>query len=166
MRFRARFVFFALISTLALSPAAHAKAPVPGSKCTKLKITQIYQGKKFTCIKSGKKLIWSKGVLIKVALTPTPTPTPTLTPTPTPTPTKSGYTMDQVRTHNTNSSCWTVIDGYVYDLTQWIFAHPGGAGTIRALCGVDGTNSFNGQHANQSSPAQRLNSYLLGPLTK
>jgi hypothetical protein len=34
------------------------------------------------------------------------------------------------------------------------------------LCGVDGTSSFKARHANQSSPAQRLNSYLLGPLSK
>jgi cytochrome b involved in lipid metabolism len=76
------------------------------------------------------------------------------------------YTMEQVRANNSSAKCWSVIDGNVYDLTRWIYAHPGGAGAIRALCGVDGTNSFNGQHANQSSPAQRLNSYLLGPLTK
>ncbi|MFM8192371.1 MAG: cytochrome b5 domain-containing protein [Actinomycetota bacterium] len=74
--------------------------------------------------------------------------------------------MEQVRANNTNSSCWTVIDGYVYDLTRWINSHPGGAGAIRSLCGVDGTASFSGQHANQSSPAQRLSMYLLGPLTK
>ena len=32
-------------------------------------------GKKYTCVKSGKKLVWDKGVVVK---TPTPTPTPNL----------------------------------------------------------------------------------------
>ena len=30
---------------------------------------------------------------------------------------------------------------------------------------VDGTASFKGQNGNQSSPAERLSSYLLGPLS-
>jgi hypothetical protein len=104
--------------------------------------------------------------------TPTPTPTPTVsatptaTPTPTPTPTVAGYTMTQVRANNTSRSCWTVIDGYVYDLTRWISSHPGGSGAILFLCGTDGTNAFKAQHENQSRPAIRLDTYRLGPLNK
>jgi hypothetical protein len=99
-------------------------------------------------------------------VTPTPTPTPTATPTPTPTPTVAGYTMTQVRANNTSRSCWTVIDGYVYDLTRWISSHPGGSGAILFLCGTDGTNAFKAQHENQSRPAIRLDTYRLGPLNK
>ena len=148
-----------------LIPASSVIAATPkaGAKCAKLKQVQVYKGLRYTCIKSAGKLIWSKG--IKVA-TPTPTLTPTPSPTPTPTPTKAGYTMDQVKANNTSASCWTVIDNYVYNLTNWISSHPGGAGAIRSLCGVDGTASFKAQHANQSNPASRLNSYLLGPLSK
>ena len=98
--------------------------------------------------------------------TPTPTPTPVVTPTPTPTPTVAGYTMTQVRANNTSRSCWTVIDGYVYDLTRWISSHPGGSGAILFLCGTDGTNAFKAQHENQSRPAIRLDTYRLGPLNK
>jgi hypothetical protein len=36
----------------------------------------VYQNKTYTCTKSGKKLVWNKGVAI-VKSTPTPTPTPT-----------------------------------------------------------------------------------------
>jgi hypothetical protein len=102
--------------------------------------------------------------------TPAPTPTPTVTPTPTPTPvvtpSPTGYTMAQVRANNTAKSCWTAIDGYVYNLTNWISAHPGGAGAILFLCGTDGSNAFKAQHENQSRPAVRLDSYRLGPLNK
>lgn len=80
-----------LFSVAAL-PAFSANPPATGATCSKIGITQSYQGKKFTCVKSGKKLVWNKGVVIK---SPTPTPTPistqtaipTSTPTPTPTPT-------------------------------------------------------------------------------
>jgi hypothetical protein len=98
--------------------------------------------------------------------TPVVTPTPTATPTPTPTPTVAGYTMTQVRANNTARSCWTVIDGVVYDLTKWISNHPGGSGAILFLCGTDGTNAFSAQHQNQARPAIRLDSYRLGPLNK
>ena len=67
-----------LVVTLFLSPftTAIAKTPKSGASCTKLGIAKDYQGKTYKCIKSGKKLVWNKGVAIKTA-TPTPTPTPT-----------------------------------------------------------------------------------------
>lgn len=101
-----------------------------------------------------------------VIATPTPTPTVTATPTQTPTPTIVGYTMAQVRANNTSRSCWSAIDGYVYDLTNWINSHPGGSGAILFLCGTDGSNAFKAQHENQARPAVRLDAYRLGPLNK
>ena len=72
-------LFFSLISTQ-ISVASVA----PGSKCSKAGLTSTFKGKKYTCIKSGKKLVWNKGVsLPKPVATPTPTPTPPPTPTPT-----------------------------------------------------------------------------------
>ncbi|MEN9517234.1 MAG: hypothetical protein RL733_991 [Actinomycetota bacterium] len=59
-----------------------------GDSCKKVGQTSISKGKTFTCIKSGKKKVWSKGVPVK-APTPSPTPTPTPEPSPTPTPTPS-----------------------------------------------------------------------------
>ena len=50
-------------------------AITPGTKCSKAGSTAISAGKKYTCIKSGKKLVWNKGAVIA---TPTPTPTPTV----------------------------------------------------------------------------------------
>ncbi len=103
-----------------------------------------------------------------VVVTPSPTPTVTAspTPTPTPTPTIAGYTMSQVKANNSAKSCWTVIDGFVYNLTSWVSSHPGGAGAILFLCGTDGTNAFKAQHEQQARPAVRLDSYKLGPLNK
>ena len=103
---------------------------------------------------------------------PTPTPAavaPTPTPSPTPEPemtTQTGYTMAKVKENNSASSCWSVINGNVYNLTQWINSHPGGPSVIRGLCGVDGTSSFNGKHRGQGNPTSTLASYLLGPLAK
>ena len=103
---------------------------------------------------------------------PTPTPTvaaaPTASPTPSATPsvTKVGYTMAQVRANNSASKCWSVIDGNVYDLTNWIDSHPGGPGYIQGLCGNDGSSAFSSKHGNRSGPVGQLNRYRLGPLEK
>ena len=54
----------------------HATAAVmAGSPCKKIASTAIAGGKKFTCIKAGKKLVWDKGVLQKASTKPSPTPT-------------------------------------------------------------------------------------------
>jgi hypothetical protein len=78
----------AIVLLLALAAPVQAATPKAGAKCTKAGATATAAGKKFTCVKSGTKLVWNKGVAIKKpAVTPTPIPTPTPEPTPTPTPT-------------------------------------------------------------------------------
>jgi len=65
----------AIVVLLSLSSPVHAAAPKAGSKCTKAGQTSTSAGIKYTCIKSGKKLVWNKGVAIKKA-EPAPVPTP------------------------------------------------------------------------------------------
>ena len=57
-------------------------------------------------------------------------------------------TSDEVKKHNSASDCWSIIDGVVYDLTNWVDSHPGGSSRITAICGKDGTSNFLGQHNN------------------
>jgi hypothetical protein len=80
------FVAMALI----LAPVNAIAAVKAGDLCKKVGSTATANGKKFTCIKSGKKLVWNKGVAIakpKPVATPVATPTPMVSPTPSPTPT-------------------------------------------------------------------------------
>jgi hypothetical protein len=69
----------------------------PGTACKKVAAKSTFNGRIYTCIKSGKKLVWDKGVRIttpsaspsivaspapsKTQLTPSNTPVPTSTPT-------------------------------------------------------------------------------------
>ena len=76
----------------------------------------------------------------------------------------AGYTMEKVRANNSEASCWSVIDGNVYDLTQWIASHPGGKGNILSLCGKNGTAEFASKHRGDGNPQARLKGFLLGPL--
>lgn len=77
----------------------------------------------------------------------------------------AGYTLAMVSENDSESSCWSAINGNVYDLTDWINSHPGGPSRILSLCGSDGSASFNSMHEGQSNPESRLQSYLLGPLS-
>jgi len=51
------------VSLLGIAPAQAATKP--GGKCTKAGATVNSAGKKFTCIRSGGKLVWNNGVTIK-----------------------------------------------------------------------------------------------------
>lgn len=81
-------------------------------------------------------------------------------------PTPSGISLSQVAEHNSRSSCWSVINGNVYDLTSWIPNHPGGEARILSLCGIDGSNGYNSKHGGQSRPASILAGFKLGVLLK
>jgi hypothetical protein len=52
------------LSTLFIPANAAAKA---GDKCNKPGITSVTAGKKFTCVQSGKKLVWNKGISTTVS---------------------------------------------------------------------------------------------------
>ena len=72
MRRVALFLTALFLLNLTNSPAISAVKA--GASCTKVGTTSITSGKKYTCVKSGNKLIWNKGVLVpKVSPTPTPT---------------------------------------------------------------------------------------------
>ena len=85
MRFKGSLARGLLISlAVALIPVAAVSAQkiTPGSTCKVLNQKVVYQNKTYTCIKSGKKLVWNKGVAVKKP-TPTATPSPTSEKTPT-----------------------------------------------------------------------------------
>jgi len=65
-------VVIAIASSL-ISPAqSFATAPKAGATCTKLGSTSIAANKKFTCVKSGKKLVWDNGLAQGTPASPTP----------------------------------------------------------------------------------------------
>lgn len=53
-----------IILAFVFPTALFAANPKPGSVCTKAGQTKVYAGNKYTCIKSGKKLVWNFGVHI------------------------------------------------------------------------------------------------------
>jgi hypothetical protein len=87
MRIKHTLLVAMVAGSLLITNSAYG-AVKQGSSCKKMGTTSTVNGLKYTCVKSGKKLVWSKGVKVsRPAPTPTVTPTPTPTPSPTPTPT-------------------------------------------------------------------------------
>jgi len=85
-------LFLAFVVAISLISAPSFAAVKAGAKCTKAGATSTTGGKKYTCVKSGSKLVWNKGVAVKAAAPkPTPASTPTATSTPTPTPTQVNF---------------------------------------------------------------------------
>lgn len=75
-----------------------------------------------------------------------------------------GYSLAEVAQHKTESSCWTAVDGGVYDLTPFIKKHPGGKANIMKICGIDGTTAFEAQHGGQRRPESTITEFYIGPL--
>jgi len=94
----------------------------------------------------------------------TQSPSSTKSATPSPTIALTKLTSEEVKKHDSGTSCWSIVYGNVFDLTKWIPKHPGGPAVIRAICGKDGTSAFEGQHAGQGKPANQLSNYYLGKL--
>ena len=172
----------AVALALVVTPPASA-AVKEGAACKKAGQSSTVSGRKFTCVKKGSKLVWNKGVAVKSAptasataaasaapaapaMSATPMATKSAEPSKSAAPASTGYTMERVKANGTSSSCWTVINGYVYDLTKWIGSHPGGSGAITSLCGTDGTSEFLAMHRGQGKPEARLSGYALGKLEK
>ncbi|KAI6082572.1 acyl-CoA dehydrogenase NM domain-like protein [Hypoxylon rubiginosum] len=59
------------------------------------------------------------------------------------------FTKAEVAKHNTEDSLWFVIDSKVYDVTEFVDAHPGGESVLRQVAGQDATVAFYNLHRHE-----------------
>jgi hypothetical protein len=98
-------VMLALSIALIPTNAVSAQEITSGSTCKVLNQKVNYQNTTYSCIKSGKKLLWDKGTsVVTSTVVPTPTVTPTAIPTPTPLLTSAPTTQD-LETPTPGSTC-------------------------------------------------------------
>ena len=74
------------------------------------------------------------------------------------------YTVADVQAHKTAASCWSIVDGNVYDLTSWINVHRGGAAVITGMCGIDASTAFHGMHGVSGKAVNTLAGFKIGTI--
>ncbi|KAF2262627.1 hypothetical protein CC78DRAFT_534665 [Lojkania enalia] len=68
---------------------------------------------------------------------------------------KNRLTGAQVAEHNSKDSCWVIVHGRAYDVTEFLPEHPGGSKIILKYAGKDATEEFEPIH-----PPDTLDKYL------
>ncbi|KAL0476064.1 acyl-CoA dehydrogenase/oxidase [Neurospora intermedia] len=59
------------------------------------------------------------------------------------------FTREEVKKHNTEDSTWFIIDSVVYDVSEFLDAHPGGEAVLRQVAGQDATSAFYNLHRHE-----------------
>ena len=78
------------------------------------------------------------------------------------------FEMAEISKHNQKNDCWLLIEGQVYDVTNFIKMHPGGEAILQG-CGIDATNLYKTRPMGSGTPHSqnannRLQQYLIGKL--
>ena len=75
----------------------------------------------------------------------------------------TAYSSEDVAKHASKDDLWVIIDGKVYDLTEYADEHPGGADALARNAGGDATTGFRGpQHPSRVFDV--VDDYLIGVL--
>jgi cytochrome b involved in lipid metabolism len=79
--------------------------------------------------------------------------------------------MTELAKHNSSSSCWLLISGKIYDVTNFLIQHPGGESTILPTCGTDATVDYNTKdrpnpRTHSANASTMLADYYIGDLNQ
>src|SRR5689334_5031430 len=79
-------------------------------------------------------------------------------------PHKGNLTGEEIAQHNSRESCWVIVHGKAYDVTEFLPEHPGGPKIILKYAGKDATEEYEPIH-----PPDTLDKFLpkdkhLGPV--
>ena len=75
---------------------------------------------------------------------------------------KNLITMEEVKKHNTEHDVWIVVNNKVYDCTEYLELHPGGADSILINAGEDSTEDFVAIHSTKAT--KMLDKFYIGDL--
>jgi len=71
------------------------------------------------------------------------------------------YAHAEVALHRSETDCWVIIHGKVYNVTKFLDSHPGGADILLDAAGYDATDEF--EDTGHSPEARKdLAKYLIG----
>lgn len=73
-------------------------------------------------------------------------------------------TAEEVAAHNSRESCWIVVHGNVYDVTEFLDEHPGGSKIILKYAGKDATQEYDPIHPPDAITTNLRPDKHLGPI--
>ncbi|KXZ52484.1 hypothetical protein GPECTOR_9g528 [Gonium pectorale] len=71
------------------------------------------------------------------------------------------FSLADIKQHMSDKSCWLVVHGKVYDVTEFLEEHPGGYDIIVSSTGRDATSDFE-EIGHSNSAKKLLEKYLIG----
>lgn len=71
-------------------------------------------------------------------------------------------TRAEVQKNSTEDSLWLIIDSKVYDVTDFLDAHPGGESVLKQVAGQDATEAFYNLH--RQEVLQKYSNLCIGTL--
>lgn len=69
--------------------------------------------------------------------------------------------LEEVKKHTREDDCWLVVDGDVFDVTDFLDEHPGGFDIIISNTGKDATEDFD-EIGHSKSARELLSNYKIG----
>jgi len=72
------------------------------------------------------------------------------------------FTREEVAKNQSDDSLWCIIDHKVYDLTDFLDAHPGGSVVLQQIAGADATTAFYNLH--RQEVLQKFSSLCIGTI--
>ncbi|SJX65350.1 probable CYB2-L-lactate dehydrogenase (cytochrome b2) [Sporisorium reilianum f. sp. reilianum] len=72
--------------------------------------------------------------------------------------------FEEVQKHNSKDSCWIIVHGNAYDVTEFLPEHPGGAGIILKYAGKDATEEYDPIHPPGTLEENLPKEKCLGPV--
>lgn len=77
---------------------------------------------------------------------------------------KNLFTMEEIEKHNSEEDVWIIVNDRVYDCTEYLELHPGGADSILINAGADSTEDFVAIHSTKAT--KMLEKFYIGDLDK
>ena len=77
---------------------------------------------------------------------------------------KKLFTMEEIEKHNTDHDVWIIVKDRVYDCTEYLELHPGGADSILINAGADSSEDFEAIHSSKAT--KMLERFYIGDLDK
>ena len=77
-------------------------------------------------------------------------------------------TLSEIAKHDNQDDCWLLIDGKVYDVTDFVGNHPGGEAILEG-CGIDSTELYETRPMGSGTPhsdsaREGLENFYIGDL--